>query len=1733
MKFWVFFVLIISTFYSASGQITTHGSCIALANSCYSITQNINNQLGGLVQNTPIDLSQPQHLKFLVNLGSIDANGADGICFVLYKNLNKKLGIGGEGVGYQTIYNSLGVEFDTWQNTNLGDPWYDHMAIVSNGSNNHNASTNLGGPSQMLAGVNNLEDGQDHVVEIIWEPSIQKFSVRYDCIERLSYTGNIITQIFGGQSLVYWGWVGSTGGAYNYQKVCLIQNTLNHSPIADTTVCANNSLTLNLPNLNSNYTYTLTNDAGQTLNPLNLVLVPTDTTQFYLQISEYCTTVYDTFFVNTYPSFTPPSTLNYNICEGDSQEIVAFDSLILNYSWNTGAVTSSIFVDGGGTYTTTLTDIFSCTYLQSHIVQEFDTPIMNSLSNVTICESSSYTAIASNNTNYSYLWSTGETTPSITSSNSGWYGVTVSESFNAGTWACSATDSFYLTVSPLPIVTIPDTAFCAGDSILVLGGPATNQYLWSNGSTANQSYFNQEGYYSLQVEDTLGCIATDTFFIDELTYTVTNQITPVNCNQNQTGAIALNVAGESAPFNFIWNTGSIDSVLNQLTAGSYTVTVSNSFGCSTTETYTITQPNLLVIIIDSVIPVACFGYSDASIYTSASGGTLPYSYLWSNGETTSSIQNQSAANYTITITDANGCTGSQTIVITEPVALSASITEVNTISCFGDSNAALSAQVLGGSPPYTYAWSNGNSTSFNSNLPAGLYSITITDSNGCTTTVNHTINQPTALTNQLAISEPILCFGNSNGAIVAQSNGGVSPYSYNWNTGAQTDSIFNLSQGIYTITVTDFNGCSIINTIQLQEPNNLQCSIALVNPIDCFGSNSGVLTATSVGGTQPYTYQWNNQQIGSSLQNLIAGNYSVTVTDANNCSHSNSFQLNQPQTIGNTFSAVTASSCSSASNGSATANPVGGIGGYSYNWSNGQTTQTVSNTIAGNYTVTITDANNCIFIDSVSINYQNTFAVSANLIQHVSCFGGANAKAYCIANGGILPLQYAWSNGQNTDTLMNASAGNYTVTVTDSVGCSNQTSILISEPTALVVTAQIIDSIACFGDSNGEIQANISGGTQPYNFAWNTNQSNLNISNLSAFTYTISVTDSNGCTEQESIVLTEPDSLVATILVNAPITCFGTATGALNCTVTGGTLPYNYLWNTNQSTSTIQLLIAANYQITVTDGNNCQANQSYFLSQPDSLIVSIQETSNITCNGYNNGALLANTIGGTAPFSLAWNNNQTTATNTNLLAGNYALTVTDTFGCIDSAQFMLTQPTPLQLNLAVVDSVICTNSSNGSVQALALGGTPNYTFNWNTGSSSTILQNIPTGWYFVQVSDSNLCVNNDSIFLPEITSPQLQTQTTNEICQGDFSGAVTTNILGGTHPITYSWSNNPSFSAANQSSLTNGPITITVTDANQCSDTATVSIGFDHTPPPINLGNDTVICFGDTIWLNATINASTYLWNTASTTALIPAHENQTYSVTVTTPFCVVSDSITVQLLNAPYVELLDDTLLCYGDNFQLNVPTQQAQIVWQNNTSGFSHLVSNNGLYWCTLQNKCGTASDSVRVHPLQKPTIQLPAITPLCNKKTTILQPAFDSTASYVWSTGDTSRLLTVNQLGWYSVTATNACGSTTSDTYIELEYCDCEVFVPNSFSPDNNGINDEFGVVSSCELKNYHLQIFNRWGELIFDSNTQTESWNGASFSGTIIQDLYNWRLNYVEQNGTVYNHITKTGYVIVKQ
>jgi gliding motility-associated-like protein len=1072
---------------------------------------------------------------------------------------------------------------------------------------------------------------------------------------------------------------------------------------------------------------------------------------------------------------------------------------------------------------------------------------------------------------------------------------------------------------------------------------------------------------------------------------------------------------------------------------------------------------------------SCVAANNGVIDITVTGGTAPYSFVWLSGQTTEDIANLVQGTYFVAIADANGCAITATYTLVDPSPIVASYT-FTPPTCHGGTNASVDVTVSGGFAPYSYQWYSGPISQDLVNVPAGNDTLYIVDANNCPHSLPITVTQPDSLQLQFNVTN-IACFGTLTGAIDLTVTGGTPGYGFVWNNGETTEDIDTLNIGWYNVLVTDINGCQMYDSVQVTSPASpLALSITGTN-VSCFNGTNGSINLTITGGVAPYQINWNNGVTTEDQFNLTVGNYAVTVVDSNGCSANATITISGPVGPLTMSQVVTQVQCFGQSTGSIDISVFGGAFPYSYSWTlnNGTlvaTTQDLFNIPAGVYNLVITDFNGCSIQNAFSIVQPSSAAVISTNVQPVFCFGDSTGWINATVIGGALPYSFAWSNGVNAEDLYNIPAGTYVLTVTDNIGCVTTASIAVNQPNAPLFSNAIVTNQSCYGLINASINANMTGGTAPYNLSWNTGQTSAFIGPLVVGQYDLHVVDNLGCVLDTTFFITQPNPLlIPGTVVN--VACHGDSSGYITALPNGGTAPYSYSWSNGQTTQVDTLVPAGSYVVTVTDANGCVDSALFNVAQPLAPITITANATAVGCFGANSGAIDLTVNGGTPGYTYLWSNNATSQDLQSLTAGLYSVLVTDQNGCIDSLDVPVTQPQAPLMVMPNITNAPCFGQNGGSIDLNVAGGTLPYSYFWNTGDTLQDLVGVPAGQYTVVVSDSNNCTTSLIINVTQPQSPVALILTpTQPSCFGYANGSISATASGGVAPYTYAWSNGAQTPTI--SNLTSQDYIITVTDANGCILTDTLNLNqpdslvaqfsipdnFGCAPFQAQFINQSIGQYSSVLWTLGngqvifTPDTAQYTFNQLGCfdlTLTITSQNGCIASTTTNSAVCVIQGPVAA----------------FYSNPEQIDYYTGEIQFI--NNSYGVG-----NQYFW-----QFGDGSQSIQVNPFHY-------YAPQTIADYDVMLVAVD----------------------------TNGCVDTVIQQYIQREII--RLNVPNAFTAGDDGYNDGFRPVFSSPdlITRYQIDIFNRWGEIIFSSNNQYDAWDGKYKGKPCQSGAYSWKIQYTD-------------------
>ena len=1103
--------------------------------------------------------------------------------------------------------------------------------------------------------------------------------------------------------------------------------------------------------------------------------------------------------------------------------------------------------------------------------------------------------------------------------------------------ACTLTVTYSVSNNAPPTAAISSSlnVLCNGSStgsltVVPTGGTGPYTYtLTSPTQTNTTGAFTSlpAGTYSITVKDNFACTATVTAVISQPTLlTGTVSSVPVNCFGNVTGSVSASGSGGVAPYTYLWPAlgNSTLSTVGGVAAGTYTVTIRDANLCSITRTITVTQPTSLTLT-STLTPATC-SLPNGSGTVTVGGGTSPYSYNWSNGGLTNVLTAASAGTYTLTVQDFNGCVLTRTLSISN-IAGPTAITGTTTLAGCGLSNGTYSITgVTGGTAVYTYSVDGVGTTSLTTGLSAGSHTILVSDNNSCTFSTTFNINTTSGPTSATVVTTNASC-GTANGtATVTSVTGGVAAYQYSFDGAAfgLGNTISGLSSNTHTVIIRDVNSCTLAVTYNLLNNSGPTLSVTNSVNINCFGGNTGSITVTPVGGIAPFSYTLTAPTATNttgSFTGLIAGAYNIIVSDNSGCTATTSLTLTQPSAVTLTVTSLPVN-CFGNSTGTVSASGSGGSGTLTYLWPTlgSSTLATINNVAAGTYTVIQTDGNGCSISQSITVTQPTSLTLTSTLTP-ATC-GNSNGSGTVTVSGGTPAYTYSWSNGGISSTLISASAGTYTINVTDFKGCVLTRTVAVTNipgPTAITGTT----TLAGCGLANGTYNVTgVIGGTAAYSYSVDAVVTSSLTFGLLAGTHTVSVSDFNGCLFSTTFTINTASGPTSATVVTTNASC-GTANGtATVSSVTGGFPAYQYSFDGAAFGlgNTISGLSSNTHTVIIRDVNSCTLAVTYNLLNNSGPTLSVTNSVNINCFGGNTGSITVTPVGGIAPFSYtltAPTATNTTGSFTGLIAGAYNIIVSDNSGCTATTSLTLTQPSAVTLTVTSLP-VNCFGNSTGTVSASGSGGSGTLTYLWPTLGSSTLatINNVAAGTYTVIQTDGNGCSISQSITVTQPTSLTLTSTLTPATC-GNSNGSGTVTVSGGTPAYTYSWSNGGISSTLISASA--GTYTINVTDFKGCVLTRTVAVTNIPGPTAIT-GTTTLAGCG---LANGTYNVTGVIGGTAA----------YSYSVDA-----VVTSSLTFGLLAGTHTVSVSDFNGClFSTTFTINTasgPTS-ATVVTTNASCG------------------------------------------------------------------------------------------------------------------------------------------------------------------------------------------------------
>jgi gliding motility-associated-like protein len=1051
-------------------------------------------------------------------------------------------------------------------------------------------------------------------------------------------------------------------------------------------------------------------------------------------------------------------------------------------------------------------------------------------------------------------------------------------------------------------------------------------------------------------------------------------------------------------------------------------------------------------------------------------------------------------------------------------------TAAQNATCPSSFNGSITANVDGGQPPYQVTWQNSlggpvggpgvinlNGGTFTiSNLAPGSYSVSVSDS-----------QQPPFLTNETvqvgAPPLPLILFNNTlpvcnagSGTIAASLllNGSPLPnpqqnYNFNWSNGANSPVNANLLSGNYALTVTEINsGCTTTSSVFLLQPPPLEASISL-DSVSCSGAADGSIGVIVSGGTPSaggnYLIAWISQGVvdqdsASFLSGLQSGAYPLAVTDNNGCTLQQTINLPALKTIA-VNAVVNNASCFGSCNGNifATALTSGAAPAvpYSFAWSgspnpppgvNTATTTAVNNLCAGIYTLQVSDQLGCSIDTTFTISSPPPLQASVLSIQNESCLSGADGSITLSVSGGTYPYNYQWNIANADSVASGLSAGSYSVTIADALGCTAILSATVTKIPGPLITALPNDVLSCANSTDGSLSVSATPGSAPItSYAWSNNASGPSITGLPTGTYTVTITDQAGCTSTASAQVTAPLPLVIDSLDLQSPQCPGQGGGSIIAFVAGGTSPYQFQWSNGINGinfNVISNLQAGTFTLTVTDANNCQPlTQDVVLPDPPSIVAVFTGVDSVSCANSGSDcdgtatALGAYSDGSSGLFTFTWQSGESTAnagssSASNLCAGPQSLIISDGTCFIDTS-VLVPSPPPIVPGQQITN-VTCNGLSDGQITLQPTGGTPPYSINWVGGPNGPTISGLAAGNYSALITDAKNCTftHTVAVIQPQAFEVLLNGALTTDVsCPGASDGLLSVAVQGGNinlGPVVYLWQNGIApINSATASGLMPGTYSVTVVDIKGCADSLTYSI---QQPPPIQfkLGEIAPIpCFGentfitvDSIWGG---NPSPYTFSVNNGLDKLPGEFVPVLAgphlITITDALlgCTVDTTLFIQEPLEISIQLPDVVEIDLGDSLTTLDPVIVSSLPIESFT------------WEPPDQLSCADCKN--------------PRVTPVKNQRYTL------------------------------TIVDVNGC-SASATVLVDLDR-NRNIYIPNVFSPNGDGINDKFKVFSGIGISNINfIRLYDRWGGKLFEETNLlpdpdgTPGWDG-NFRGEAMK------------------------------
>jgi gliding motility-associated-like protein len=1191
-------------------------------------------------------------------------------------------------------------------------------------------------------------------------------------------------------------------------------------------------------------------------------------------------------------------------------------------------------------------------------------------------------------------------------------------------------------------------------------------YNWSNGEDTQEIENLEAGIYFVTVTDANGCFGVMDFTVESPDPFI-NTLTVVQPDMGNPGAAGIISNGGVMPYNYAWSNGFNMSFDNNLASGSYMITVTDGNGCQEIFEFEIISNYIVVAMVtNESCPDAC----DGSVLLTIDGENSDYSIFWDDNSISGFNPTQlCAGTYSYTVTDSEDSPFIGTAIISTPSDIIISSIFEDTL-CANGGVTDITLSIIGGNPSYAYLWNTGSIQDTLFDVGSGSYSVEVMDLSGCSVTDTFIIDSLPLIELQFETT-PTGCDGEEIGAIDLTINNGIEPFDILWSNDSISEDLISLGSGWYFVTITDSIGCMANDSVRVDANSGIEV-MADVDSINCKGDDNGLIFLDISGGEMPYDITWSNDEKTETIEKLSPGNYAVTIVDAAGCTWSENYNvlLNSDIIISTN---VVSNDCFGGEAGSIELTIENANTSYTVLWGDGSSEENRYNLMAGDYSFSLVDSFGCGYVDNFTIS-EGVKITYQTIISEPGCNGATDGLISISPVTGEFPLSYQWSNGGTINQINDLSSGTYFLTITDDNDCVKLDTFVLSESSDVEVT-ETIDHNSCYLDSDGSISLDISGGSQPYDILWSNAETSMDVESLPAGDYFVTIVDANDCTSSYLYSIFEPDSLHIEDFVVLPF-CHDDI-GQIGAQGNGGTQLYTFLWSTGETSPGISIAPGNTYTVTMTDMNLCTKEKTYVID--DILEIEIVTTSIIDPSALNNdGSITIDVSGGTSPYEISWDNGGTGLNINNLGVGTYTATVIDANDCTQSITIVLSND-PISV-AGIATGNLCFGDCLGQIDLTIEGGSEPFTITWSDGQNGPNAVSLCNGEYQATIIDGLGEEIISELFY--ITGPSIiiiDGQAYDISCIDMDDGSIIINSDGGEEPFDYNWSN--TMSGDSIGNLSPGEYSVTVMDNNGCSESGTYNIEdipiieIDIEALPFDCENPlgTIIFNGDNNYdYPYLLNGNLVIPNEDNEiTDLEPGIYQLSYAINET---CVVNiETVTIKEKQENDFELSNLEFTVFEEE-EVGLTIKLSEDPLLSNFMVDWTIINS---YECILLNEFGQCIE-VLIFAQESEIVEI-------------------------------------------TITDEDGC-ETILEAKINVEERETEIYLPNIFSPNDDGINDEFTIHTNDEdLFIESMLIFDRWGNIVYSQkNTDLQnfiSWNGEMNGKKVAPNVFVYRIEVVNGKG----------------